>query len=74
MPSYPPEPFRIKVVESIRLPSRAEREAARKSGGSRGGRHGRSAEAHEAGLPGGRGDARHVGATAARVGRQGPGA
>lgn len=25
---YPPEPFRIKVVESIRLPSREEREAA----------------------------------------------
>ena len=26
--TYPPEPFRIKVVESIRLPSREEREAA----------------------------------------------
>ena len=30
---YPPEPFRIKVTESIRLPSREEREAALKEAG-----------------------------------------
>lgn len=28
MPNYPPEPFRIKMVEPIRLPSREERESA----------------------------------------------
>lgn len=30
---YPPEPFRIKVIESIRLPSREERETALKEAG-----------------------------------------
>ena len=33
MPTYPPEPFRIKVTEPIRLISRAEREAALKEAG-----------------------------------------
>jgi len=33
MPAYPPEPFRIKVVESIHLPSREEREAALQAAG-----------------------------------------
>ena len=32
-PTYPPEPFRIKSVESIRLIPREEREAALKSAG-----------------------------------------
>ena len=31
--TYPPEPFRIKVVESIHLPSREEREAALQAAG-----------------------------------------
>jgi tryptophanase len=31
--TYPPEPFRIKVIESIRLPSREEREIALKDAG-----------------------------------------
>ena len=33
MATYPPEPFRIKMVESIRLPSRAERTAAMRAAG-----------------------------------------
>ncbi len=33
MPSYPPEPFRIKVVEHIRRISRAERQAAMRAAG-----------------------------------------
>ncbi len=33
MPQHPPEPFRIKMVEPIRLPDKAEREAALKRAG-----------------------------------------
>jgi len=33
MPTYPPEPFRIKVLEAIRLPAREEREAKLKATG-----------------------------------------
>ena len=33
MPHYPPEPFRIKMVESVRLISRPEREAALRTAG-----------------------------------------
>ena len=33
MPNHPAEPFRIKMVEPIRLPDRAEREAAMQKAG-----------------------------------------